>query len=141
VEQLAYHIHAHLTVYDDGKLYSLPAGIGIPGSATEQTTEGPVASGGQCFYWLHTHTSDGVIHIESPTQKIYTLGDFFDEWHQPLSADRVGDLHGKITAFYNGKTWTKNLRDIPLEPHAVIQFNIGEPAPPLVKINWAGTGL
>ena len=141
VEQLAYHIHAHLAVFQNGTLYSLPGGIGIPGSATEQTTQGPVATGGQCFYWLHTHTSDGVIHIESPTRKIYTLGDFFDEWHQPLSATRVGDVHGKITAFYNGKLWKRNLRDIPLEPHAVIQFNIGEPAPPLMKVQWAGTGL
>ncbi len=141
VEQLAYHIHAHLAVFVNGRLYSLPAGIGIPGSQVEQTTEGPVATGGQCFYWLHTHTSDGVIHIESPTQKIYTLGQFFDEWHQPLSADQVGGVHGKITAFYNGKVWNKDVRDIPLQPHAVIQFNIGEPAAPLMQINWAHTGL
>ena len=87
VEQLAYHIHAHLSVFDDGRLYALPAGIGIPGSSTVQTSEGPVATGGHCFYWLHTHTSDGVIHIESPTQRIYTLGQFFDEWHQPLTAN------------------------------------------------------
>jgi hypothetical protein len=141
VEQLAYHIHAHLQVFDNGQVYALPAGIGIPGSATEQTNEGPVAAGGQCFYWLHTHTSDGVIHIESPTQRIYTLGQFFDEWHQPLTANRVGDLHGKISAFFNGKPWTKNVRAIPLLPHADIQFNIGEPAPPLVHVNWVGTGL
>ena len=74
------------------------------------------------------HTSDGVIHIESPTQRIYTLGHFFDEWHQPLTANQVGDLHGKVTAFFNGKPWTKNVRAIPLLPHAVIQFDIGEPA-------------
>ena len=97
IEQLAYHIHAHLAVFVNGRLYALPAGIGIPGSTTEQTTEGPVAAGGQCFYWLHTHSSDGVIHIESPTQRIYTLGNFFDEWHQPLSANQVGDVHGKIS--------------------------------------------
>jgi hypothetical protein len=141
VEQLAYHIHAHLAVYKDGQLYSLPGGIGIPGSQMVSTSEGPVAAGGHCFYWLHTHTSDGIIHIESPTQRIYTLGEFFNEWHQPLSADQVGNVHGKITAFANGKPWTKDLRSIPLVPHAVIQFNIGEPAPPLQTVSWAGTGL
>jgi hypothetical protein len=141
VEQLAYHIHAHLAVYKDGQLYSLPGGIGIPGSQMVQTSEGPVAAGGHCFYWLHTHTSDGIIHIESPTQRIYTLGEFFNEWHQPLSADQVGNVHGKITAFVNGKLWTKDLRSIPLVPHAVIQFNIGEPTPPLQTVSWAGTGL
>ncbi len=82
-----------------------------------------------------------MIHIESPTQRIYTLGQFFDEWHQPLTANRVGDLHGKIAAFFNGKPWTKNVRAIPLLPHALIQFDIGEPTPPLMKVNWAGTGL
>lgn len=141
VEQLAYHIHAHLAVYKEGQLYSLPGGIGIPGSQMVQTSEGPVAAGGHCFYWLHTHTSDGIIHIESPTRRIYTLGNFFNEWHQPLSADQVGNVHGKITAFVNGKLWTKDLRTIPLVPHAVIQFNIGAPAPPLQTVSWAGTGL
>jgi hypothetical protein len=141
VEQLAYHIHAHLAVFVNGTQYSLPAGIGIPGSAVEQTTEGPIAAGGRCFYWLHTHTSDGVIHIESPTARIYTLGEFFDEWHQPLSTDRVGDVHGRITAFVNGKLWKTSLRAIPLLPHALIQLNIGEPAAPLMKISWSQTGL
>ena len=43
-EQLAYHIHTHLAVFDKGRLYSLPAGIGIPGSTTQETSQGPVAS-------------------------------------------------------------------------------------------------
>jgi hypothetical protein len=140
-EQLAYHIHAHLAVYVNGRLYSLPAGIGIPGSSVEQTSQGPVAAGGQCIYWLHTHSSDGVIHIESPTQRIYTLGDFFDEWHQPLTQIRVGAASGKITAFLNGKPWTKSLRSIPLLPHALIQLDIGQPVPPLLQVNWSQTGL
>lgn len=141
LEQLAYHIHAHLAVFVNSRLYALPGGIGIPGSVTQQTNEGPVATGGQCFYWLHTHTSDGVIHIESPIRRIYTLGQFFDEWHQPLSANRVGDIRGKITALFNGKPWMQEVRAIPLLPHAEIQFNIGEPAPPLMKVSWAHTGL
>ena len=72
-----------------------------------------MAAGGQCIYWLHTHTSDGVIHIESPTQRVYTLGDFFDEWHQPLSANQVANVSGHIKAVLNGKAWTHSLRDIP----------------------------
>ncbi len=141
VEQLAYHIHAHLAVFVDGRLYQLPAGIGIPGSVAESTNYGPVAAGGKCFYWLHTHTADGVIHIESPTDRVYTLGELFDEWQQPLSATRVGSVHGHISAFFNGKPWKQSLRSIPLLPHALIQFNIGEPTPPLMTVNWTGTGL
>ena len=139
-EELAYHIHAHLTVFDDGQARSVPGGIGIPGSQVVQTTEGPVASGGQCIYWLHTHAPDGVIHIESPTQRIYSLGDFFDEWHQPLSANQVGDVKGKVSAIVNGKPWTKSLREIPLDPHAMIQLNVGSPVP-FETVNWSGTGL
>jgi hypothetical protein len=141
LEQLAYHIHAHLAVFDDGTLYQLPAGVGIPGSQPEQTQYGPVAAGGKCYYWLHTHTTDGVIHIESPTKRIYPLGDFFDEWHQPLDSTQVGNLHGAITAFVNGKLWKKSPRDIPLLPHEDIQFDIGQPVPPLMTINWSQTRL
>jgi hypothetical protein len=141
VEQLVYHIHAHLAVFLDGKPYALPGGIGIPGSATEQTTEGPVAAGGRCFYWLHTHTSDGVIHIESPTDRIYTLGNFFDEWHQPLTATRVGNVRGRMTVFVNGRPWKQSARQIPLLPHTEIQLDVGTPKPAPVRISWAGTGL
>ena len=69
LEQTAYHIHAHLTIYINGKQVAIPQGIGI-------------ASDQSCFYWLHTHTSDGVIHIEFPKQGSPTLGNFLDIWEQ-----------------------------------------------------------
>jgi hypothetical protein len=140
-EQLVYHIHAHLAVFKNGQPYTLPAGVGIPGSHAETTNQGPIASGGTCIYWLHTHTTDGVIHIESPSKAIYTLGDFFDEWRQPLSKNQVGTLSGPITAFVNGKPWKKNPRDIPLLPHEDVQLQIGEPAPPIAKVDWSQTQL
>lgn len=141
IEQLAYHIHAHLAVFDDGTEYALPGGVGIPGSQTVNTTEGPVAVAGRCFYWLHTHTNDGVIHIESPTRRVYTLGQFFDEWHQPLSPDQVASRHGAITAFVDGRIWKRDPRDIPLLPHEDIQLEIGDPIPPLVTVDWSATQL
>jgi hypothetical protein len=140
-EQLAYHIHAHLAVFANGRSRALPGGIGIPGSQVVQSSEGPVANGGQCIYWLHTHAPDGVIHVESPTQRIYTLGNFFDVWRQPLNANRVGSASGKVTALVNGKAWTKSLRDIPLNPHTVIQLSVGSPATPFQKVSWSGTNL
>jgi hypothetical protein len=140
-EQLVYHIHAHLAVFKNGQPYTLPAGVGIPGSQAEPSPQGPIASGGSCIYWLHTHTTDGVIHIESPSKAIYTLGNFFDEWHQPLSGTQVAGLSGKVTAFVNGKPWKKSPRDIPLLPHADIQLEIGEPSPPIVSIDWSQTQL
>jgi len=140
-EQLFYHIHAHLQVYANGQPRALPGGIGIPGSRVMHSPQGPVAVGGQCIYWLHTHTSDGVIHIESPIKRVYTLGNFFDEWHQPLNELGVGTVHGRITAFLNGRRWNQDPRAIPLLPHAVIQLNIGSPTAPLQTIAWSSTQL
>ena len=83
---------------------------------------------GTCFYWLHTHAADGIIHIESPVHRTYTLGDFFDEWGQPLGPSRVGPAAGHVTALYDGQVYQGNPRDIPLNAHAQIQLEIGTPA-------------
>jgi hypothetical protein len=140
-EQLVYHIHAHLMVFVNGQPRALPGGIGIPGSVVQPTTKGPWAFGGQCIYWLHTHAPDGIIHIESPTARIYTLGEFFDEWQQPLAADNVAGVRGKVTAIVDGRPWTAGPRAIPLKPHAVIQLDVGSPAPPFQGVDWSRTTL
>ena len=126
-EQTLFHIHAHLTIFVDGAPRQIPAGIGIPGAQAQSTPEGPFVSSGTCFYWLHTHAADGIIHIESPVQRTYTLGDFFDEWGQPLGPNQVGPDTGTVTAFYDGKPYEANPRDIPLHAHAQIQLDIGTP--------------
>jgi hypothetical protein len=141
VEQLAYHIHAHLQVYVNGQPRALPAAIGMLGPVAQQTAYGPFYGAQQCIYWLHTHASDGIIHIESPTKRIYTLGNFFDEWRQPLSRTQVASVKGKVTAFLNGKPWNKDPRMIPLRPHASIQLDIGSPTVPGKMISFAGTNL
>ena len=126
----------------DGQPRQLPGGIGIPGSKVQNYPGyGPVAVGGTCYYWLHTHAPDGVIHIESPTERVYTLGQFFDEWHQPLTGTQIGTITGKATWIVNGKLWKKSPRDIPLIPHENIQANIGQPAVPYKPVNWSVTQL
>jgi hypothetical protein len=141
VEQLAYHIHSHLQVYADGQPRALPGAVGINGPVVQQTPEGPFYGASRCIYWLHTHTSDGVIHIESPTKRIYTLGNFFDMWRQPLSRSQVAAAKGTVTAFLNGKPWRKDPRAIPLLPHSSIQLDVGAPTVPPKVISWADTNL
>jgi hypothetical protein len=141
VEQLAYHIHAHLQVYVNGQPRALPAAIGMLGPVAQQTAYGPFYGAQQCIYWLHTHASDGVIHIESPTKRIYTLGNFFDEWHQPLGRAQVATAKGKVTAFLNGKAWKRDPRTIPLLPHASIQLDVGPPVVPGKVISFAQSNL
>src|SRR6266516_2174124 len=69
MEQNNYHIHAHLTIYINGKHVTIPENIGIPPDHS-------------CFYWMHTHTHDGIIHIEAPA-KVHNvaLDDFHTIWH------------------------------------------------------------
>jgi hypothetical protein len=124
-EQLAYHIHAHLAVFVNGEPKSIPYGIGIKNPIPEQTSAGPFVSEGDCFYWLHVHDLSGVIHIESPTERTYTLGQFFDLWGQPLSATQVGPAMGQVTAFVKGTPYQGDPRSIPLTAHQVIQLDVG----------------
>ena len=126
-EQTLFHIHAHLTVFVNGSARQVPAAIGIPGAVSQSSPAGSFVSQGTCFYWLHTHAADGIIHIESPVHRTYTLGNFFDEWGQPLSASRVGPASGHVVAIYNGQVFTGNPRDIPLTAHAQIQLEVGTP--------------
>jgi hypothetical protein len=130
-EQVAYHIHAHLAIFVNGVQRIVPEGIGIaPPRQEEQSSEGPFVVAGSCFYWLHSHTPDGVIHIESPDQRVYTLGQYFDEWRQPLSATQVGPAPGKITAFVDGRPYSGDPRAIALLPHRQIQLDVGTPVVP-----------
>jgi len=92
----------------------------------QNTANGPFVAAGACFYWLHTHTPDGVIHIESPEPTPFTLGQFFDIWQQPLTAGQVGLAQGTITAYVNGQQYNGALREIPLAAHALIQLDTGQ---------------
>jgi hypothetical protein len=135
-EQTIFHIHAHLTIFVNGQPRQVPAGIGIPAAVASPTRAGPFISSGTCFYWLHTHAADGIIHIESPVHRGYTLGEFFDEWGQPLGPDQVGPAKGSVTAIYNGQVYRGNPRDIPLTAHAQIQLEVGRPLITPVSIRW-----
>jgi hypothetical protein len=140
-EQTVFHIHTHLTIFVNGQQRSVPAAIGIPGAVAEQTKAGPFIGSGTCFYWLHTHANDGIIHIESPVERTYTLGEFFDEWGQPLGPDQAGPAKGKVTAIVNGKVFKGNPRNVPLGSRENLQLDVGTPLIAPETINWSNTGL
>jgi hypothetical protein len=136
-EQTLFHIHARLTLFVDGKSEKVPYGVGIASPQAEQTARGPFVANGACFTWLHTHAADGIVHIESPVQRTFTLGNFFDVWGQPLSRSQVGPAKGTVTALFNGKVWLSDPRDIPLSAHAQIQLEVGRPlVAPARILNW-----
>jgi hypothetical protein len=135
-EQTIFHIHAHLTIFVNGAPRQVPAAIGIPGAQAQNTAQGPYIGSGTCFYWLHAHAADGVIHIESPVQRTYTLGNFFDEWGQPLGPSQAGPASGHVTVIYNGQVYQGNPRNVPLTAHAQIQLEVGTPLIAPDSINW-----
>jgi hypothetical protein len=140
-EQVDYHIHAHLTVYVNGALRPIPAGIGIVTPVAQQTANGPFYSATRCYYWLHVHAQDGVIHVESPNNNTYTLGQFFAIWKQPLTADQIGPDTGPLTVFVNGVRHTGNPATIALTPHEDIQVDVGTPAVAAQRIDWSTSQL
>ena len=105
------HIHAHLKLTDRGRPLEVPAGIGIP-------------QGGGCLYWLHTHSADGLLHIESPVVKTFTLGQFFDVWGQKLNRTQAAGVHAArghvLRVVVNGKVWKGDPRAVPLRDHEEI---------------------
>jgi hypothetical protein len=134
-EQVLFHIHAHLTIFVRGAARQVPPGIGIaPPYQVEATPRGAFVGGAACFMWLHTHAADGIIHTESPVQRTYTLGDFFDLWGQPLNRRQVGPAHGRVTALFDGQVFTGSPRQIPLLAHAQIQLEVGRPLLAPVRI-------
>jgi hypothetical protein len=120
-EQLAFHIHSHLAVFVNGEAQKIPQGVGV---------------GSSCIYWLHSHTSDGIIHMEAPTERAFTLGDYFAIWGQPLSATQVATATGAVTAYVDGKPFTGNPTTIPLAAHTLVQLDVGTPAPAPVGFDF-----
>lgn len=128
VERVAFHIHVHLQIYVDGQPRAIPEGVGIvPSYQVQHDADGPFIAGGKAFYWLHTHDRTGVIHIESPVPRVYTLGEFFDIWGQPLGSDQVGPAHDPVSVQVNGTHFTGDPAAVPLRAHDVIQLAVGPP--------------
>jgi len=137
-----YHLHDHVDIFVNGVQKRIPAGAGIAAPRLEEhLADGLFVDNNPkgCLYWLHVHTNDGILHIESPYKHTFTLGQFFEVWHQPLGPDQVGPARGKVVVFENGKQYEGNPRNVPLLPHAVIQLDVGTPVvayqPTTFKVN------
>jgi hypothetical protein len=126
-EMLKVHVHAHLALFNKGQQIAIPYGIGIV--KPFQANNGFVGMG-RGIYWLHTHDATGIIHVESPDDRTYTLGQFFDIWGQPLTATGVAGLKGTVRAFVDGKPYSGNPRGIVLGAHTQITLEVGTPIVP-----------
>jgi len=119
LEQQGYHIHVHVSMYINGQATPLPQGVGI-------------APNNSCLYWLHTHDTSGVIHIEAPAKTSPTLGNFLDIWDSHFSTLGSGypiqladPSNWKV--WVNGKPYTGNFRNIALQAHQLITLAYNSP--------------
>jgi hypothetical protein len=112
------HIHSHLDIFVDGKTVTVPAEIGIDVSKQQISP-------------LHTHDTSGVVHIESPVQADFTLGQFMTEWNVPITKDGIGSFKtggGKeLHVYVNGKEQTGDPASIKLAAHEEIAVVFGAP--------------
>jgi hypothetical protein len=124
-ELFAQHIHPGLAIVIGGERVTVPANIGI---LIDQ----------QCLYWLHTHGDLGVIHIESPNQNVFTLGQFFAVWGYPLGPDNLAGVKVKVHAWVAGKPFTGDPATIPLHDlETIVLADADIPADQLPEVDYS----
>lgn len=123
------HIHQHLDLWVNGTKVDLPANVGIDDNTF--ITE------------VHVHPGEpGVIHVESPVQKTFYLGQVFGEWGVRLTANCVGRYCGTLHWWVNGKPQSGNPADLKLASHEEIAIALGKPPAHVPSTYpWAAKGL
>jgi hypothetical protein len=115
-EGFAVHIHAHLDVFVNGKRVRVPAGIGIA-----DTFISP----------LHTHDASGIVHVESPTVRRFTLGQVLAVWGVRFRSHCLGGYcaggNKLLRVYANGKLVT-NPSSLRLTSHQEIVLAFGTKA-------------
>ena len=87
-----FHIHPNLKILVNGTPQIIPANVGI---------------NTLCMNAIHTHDATGVLHVESPVKKDFTLGDFFAVWKKEFNKNQILDYKTdsthSLTVTVNGK--------------------------------------
>jgi hypothetical protein len=134
-----YHVHIYLGVIVNGQQLALPIGIGM--HHPRKPLDGYI-KGAKCFYYIHTHDSSGIVHIEDPrnlaqSAVVYHLHDVLRIWGVKYSKDGFAGFRGPIHVFAGqpsrlGATLvnsyaavTRPLGEIPVRSHEVIWIEVG----------------
>jgi hypothetical protein len=123
------HIHQHLDIYVNGKHVDVPGQIGI--------------YDGQFLTELHTHDTSGVLHVESPKKREFSLGEFFGVWGVRLTSTCVGGYCKPQTPwrmYLNGSPYPGDPSTLVLKRHQEIAIVIGKP-PTKIPATYAFGGL
>jgi hypothetical protein len=137
LEQTATHFHVHVTLYVNGAPVQIPQQIGIASDSS--------APSGTCFYWLHTHDTTGVIHIEAPKDQNFTLGNFVHIWGKQFSQLNYQielDQTDGWQAFVDGKPYSGDFHNMVLKSHMVITLAYQSPdIQPDTTFDWVKANL
>jgi hypothetical protein len=118
IEGTAVHIHQHLDLYVDSHKVPVPAGIGID----------PAVG----YAPLHTHDSSGVIHVESPTVRPYTLGELFAVWGVRLTPSCLGGYCAgggrQLRVYVDGRAYQGDPTTLVLAAHQELVVAFGTAA-------------
>ena len=112
----AEHYHPHLEILINGEDVPVPANIGVDPATGAMSA-------------VHTHETDGTIHIEAHTVgDVFTLGQLFTQWGVELTTTQIGGVTAKdgdtVTVTSNGKPVTGDPRDLRLEPDQKIVLRL-----------------
>lgn len=134
-QDLAEHYHAQLQIYVNGLRIPIPNNVGDGDS-------------GPCTQPVHVHSGapdTSVIHIESPVERTYTLGDFFKVWaatpnlggptpvvfnQNQLFNNTVGNGY-QLRVYVNGQQST-SFDSLTLQEHMIIVVVYGN-----ASTNWS----
>ena len=115
-ESFVVHIHQVLKIAVRGKNVPVPAGIGIHELA------GFISP-------IHTHDGNGQIHIEAPSPRPFTLGQFFDVWGVRFTANCIGGYctsgRDSLKVLSNGAPVKGNPRSLVLADNQQIEIRFG----------------
>jgi len=130
LEHTQVHYHAYLQIVAGGNVVPISTSVGRSAF---------------CYYWLHMHSGEaGIIHIEAPADRTFTLGDFFWVWgqwsgkHQLLDSRHVSTMTlsgGQALVAYvdaddgaGPHLYSGDPRTIVLRNHEMITLEITPPA-------------
>jgi hypothetical protein len=117
-ERFVFHNHTKLVVKIQNKTQNIPGGLGILPN--------------NCIFGLHTHDESGIIHIESPFKKTYSLGQFLTIWKTLDNSSFINNLsaissNNTVNVFDNGIAVDPSSVDfngISLKDNSVITMDI-----------------
>jgi hypothetical protein len=125
-EGVTVHIHQHLDIFVDGKKINIPPNIGIYDN--------------EFIVELHVHQGDpGIIHVESPTKRDYSLGQFLGVWGVRATKNCLGGYCATaskpLKVYVNGKLVKGDWPRLVLKSHQQIAIVYGKP-PAHIPKTW-----